>query len=313
MDMVCSSGMMAVMNAAMAIRAEEADLVLAGGTESMTRAGFYLSHQARWGYKLMMGGGDPIVDILMYDGLTDPTTNEAMGDQTERLLLENGITRLDLDQVALQSHLRAAEAQRSGKFAEEIVPVEIKTRKGPVWLDQDEGVRPDSTLESLSALKPAFRKDGFLTAGNSSQISDGAATLLLASQEAVDRFGLTPQARVIGSTMAAGETWRFPEAPIPAVRKLLHRLGMRIEDFGVVENNEAFAINNVLFERMLGVAPERQNVLGGAIALGHPIGASGARILVTLLSAMKATDAERGLAAICHGTGGGTALALERV
>ncbi len=312
-DMVCSSGMMAVMSGATAIKAEEADLVLAGGTESMTRAGFYLSHQARWGYKLMMGGGDPIVDILMVDGLTDPMTNEAMGDQTERLLLENGITRLDLDRVALTSHLRAAEAQRSGLFAEEMVPVEVKARKGSTWLDHDEGVRPDTTLETLSELRSAFRKDGFLTAGNSSQISDGAAALLLASQEAVDRYGLTPLARIMGSTMAAGETWRFPEAPVPAVRKLLGRLGMRIEDFGVVENNEAFAINNLLFEQMLGVSPERQNVLGGAIALGHPIGASGARILVTLLSAMKAKDAARGLAAICHGTGGGTALALERV
>lgn len=312
-DMVCSSGMMAVMSGATAIKAEEADLVLAGGTESMTRAGFYLSHQARWGYKLMMGGGDPIVDILMVDGLTDPMTNEAMGDQTERLLLENGITRLDLDRVALTSHLRAAEAQRSGLFAEEMVPVEVKARKGSTWLDHDEGVRPDTTLETLSELRSAFRKDGFLTAGNSSQISDGAAALLLASQEAVDRYGLTPLARIMGSSMAAGETWRFPEAPVPAVRKLLGRLGMRIEDFGVVENNEAFAINNLLFEQMLGVSPERQNVLGGAIALGHPIGASGARILVTLLSAMKAKDAARGLAAICHGTGGGTALALERV
>lgn len=310
-DMVCSSGMMAVMNAATAIRAGEADLVLAGGTESMTRTGFYVSHEARWGFKLMRAGAQHLIDLLLYDGLTDPTSDEAMGEQTERMLEEHGISREELDAVALESHRRAAAAQQRGDSADSIVPIELRTRKGTTVLDYDEGVRPDATMEALAALKPAFRPNGALTAGNSSQISDGAAALLLASEVAVDRYGLKPVARLLGGSMAAGPTWRFPEAPVPAVKKLLDRLSMGLGDFELVENNEAFALNPILFERMLGIDPNRQNVLGGAVALGHPIGASGARILVTLLDALRARDAHRGLAAICHGTGGGTAVGVE--
>ena len=180
-------------------------------------------------------------------------------------------------------------------------------------VDRDEGIRPETTLESLAALRPAFKKDGVLTAGNSSQISDGAAALLLASEEAVKAHGLKPIAKVLGGAWAAGESWRFPEAPIPAAKRLLDRLGMRVSDFGLFENNEAFALNNVLFSRLLDVPYERLNVVGGAVALGHPIGASGARILVTLLNALRAKGEERGLAAICHGTGGSVAFAVEVV
>ena len=312
-DMVCSSGMMALYNAAMLIRAGEADLALAGGVESMSQAGFFLSHRARWGYKFLLGAPENLVDILLYDGLTDPTTGEAMGEQTERLAAEHGITREELDEIAALSQQRAHAATENGIFAHEIAPIEISTRKGTTVVDRDEGIRPETSLETLAKLRPAFRKDGVLTAGNSSQISDGAAALVLASAEAVERYGLTPIARVLGGAWAAGETWRFPEAPIPAVRNLLNRLNMQIDDFDLFENNEAFAINNILFHRMLGVPYERLNVLGGAVAIGHPIGASGARIVATLLNALRHHEKTLGLAAICHGTGGGTALAVERL
>ncbi|MFQ5576333.1 MAG: thiolase family protein [Anaerolineae bacterium] len=312
-DMVCSSGMMSLINAAAAIRAGDADLVLAGGVESMSQAGFFLTHRARWGYKLLLGKPEPLQDILMFDGLTDPTTGEAMGEQTERLAAEHGITADALNNVAYHSHRRAAAATENGWFNKEIAPIKVATRTGTQTVDADEGIRPDTTPESLAALRPAFKKDGRITAGNSSQISDGAAALIVAGSNAIEQYGLIPLARIMGGAWAAGETWRFPEAPIPAAQKLLARLGMQINDFDLFENNEAFAINNILFTRMLGVPADRLNVYGGAVALGHPIGCSGARIVVTLLNALTERDQTRGLAAICHGVGGGTALAIERV
>ena len=183
-DMVCSSGMISVMTAATMIRAGEADLLLAGGVESMSQAGFYLSARARWGYKFLLGAPEQLVDLLLYDGLTDPMSGEAMGEQTERLAAEHGITREELDEIALMSHRRAAEATERCYFADEIVPITYRERRETKTLDRDEGIRPDTTREALAALKPAFRKDGVLTAGNSSQISDGAAALLLASRAA---------------------------------------------------------------------------------------------------------------------------------
>jgi acetyl-CoA C-acetyltransferase len=312
-DMVCSSGMMSVMNAAMTIRAGEAGLVLAGGMESMSQAAFSLSSRARWGYKFLLGAPEELKDLLLYDGLTDPINGEAMGEETERLIAEHGITRGELDEVAYQSHKRATEATEAGIFKKEIAPYEVRTRKGTLLLEADEGIRPETTIESLAALRPAFAKDGLLTAGNSSQISDGAAALLIADADAVARHGLKPVARILGGTWAAGPSWRFPEAPVPAVRKLLEKLGMELADFDLIENNEAFAVNSVLFNRMLGVPYEKMNVLGGAIALGHPIGASGARIIGTLITALQARGGERGIAALCHGTGGATAVAVELV
>ncbi len=312
-DMVCSSGMMAVYNAALLVGAGEADLVLAGGTESMSNAGFYLSSRARWGYKYLPGPTEPVQDVLFRDGLSDPASGEAMGEQTERLAAEHGVTRAELDEVAAASHQRADQATRSGAFADEIVPVTYRDRRETKTLTADEGIRPGTTPDTLAGLRPAFRSDGVLTAGNSSQISDGAAALLLASRDALDRHELTPLARLRGGAWAAGEPYRFPEAPIPAVRRLLDRQGVAIRDIDLFENNEAFALNSLLFHRMLGVPYDRLNVHGGAIALGHPIGCSGARILVTLLHALRRTDRQLGLAAICHGTGGGTAMLVERV
>ncbi len=312
-DMVCSSAMLSLMNATMAIRAEEADLVLAGGTECMSQTGFYLSHRARWGYKLLMGAPEPLTDLLLNDGLMDATTGEGMGDQTERLAAEHGFTRQALDEVACYSQQRASAATERGAFKAEIAPIEIASKKGTQVIDTDEGIRADTTLESLAKLRPAFAKEGVLTAGNSSQISDGAAALILASQAAIERYGLTPLAKVKGGAWAGGPTWRFPEVPIYAAKKLLEKLGMSVEDFELFENNEAFSVSNLLFNKLLGVSHDVLNVNGGAIALGHPIGASGARIVVTLLNALIEKDKTLGMAALCHGTGGGTALAIERV
>lgn len=309
-DMVCSSGMLSIMNAAAQIRAGEADLVLAGGTESMTNTGFYLSSKARWGYKY---GAEPLQDLLQRDGLGDAFTHEPMGNLTERLAAENGISRADVDEIAAMSNQRAAQATTDGAFANEIVPIEYKVKRETKLLTADEGFRADTTLESLGSLRPAFTKDGILTAGNSSQISDGAVALILASEEAVAKYGLTPLAKFEVSAMSAGEPYAFAEAPIPAVQKVLARTGRTIEDYDLIENNEAFAANSVLFHRKLNIPYEKMNVHGGAIALGHPIGASGARIVTTLIHALHRHDKQLGLASICHGTGGGTALSIERV
>lgn len=312
-DMVCSSGMISLINAALAIRTGEADLVLAGGMESMSQSGFFLSHRARWGYKLLMGSPEPLTDIILQDGLSDATTGEGMGEQTERLAETHGFTRKDVDEVAYDSQQRAAAATTAGSFQTEIVPIEIATKKGTQTVSTDEGIRADTSLETLAKLRPAFKPDGILTAGNSSQISDGAAALVLASQAAVDRYGLTPIGKILGGTWAGGETWRFPEMPIYAAQKLLKKLNRQVSDFDLFENNEAFAVSNLLFERMLGVEHSKLNVNGGSIALGHPIGASGARIVVTLLHGLRQRNLSLGMAALCHGTGGGTAIAIEGV
>jgi acetyl-CoA C-acetyltransferase len=312
-DMVCSSGMVSLINGTLAIRSGEADLVLAGGMESMSQTGFSLSHRARWGYKFLMGAPEQLTDLLLHDGLMDATTGEGMGDQTERLAETHGFSRKDLDEVAYHSQQRASATTERGSFKNEIAPIEVKTKKGTQIVDTDEGIRADTTMESLAKLRPAFKKDGVLTAGNSSQISDGAAALILASQAAVEKHGLKPLAKVLGGSLAGGETWRFPEMPIYAAQKLLTKLNKQISDFDLFENNEAFSVSTLLFETMLGVERDKLNVHGGAIALGHPIGASGARIVVTLINALKERDATLGMAALCHGTGGGTALAIERV
>lgn len=313
-DMLCSSGMMSVMNADMTIRAGEADLVLAGGVESMSQTGFVLSARARWGYKLLIGGNsEQLQDAMLIDGLTDPLTGELMGEETERLCAEHGVTRGELDEVAHLSNARAAGATATGKFATEIAPLEITDRKKTVALSADEGIRADATRESLAALRPAFSKDGVLTAGNSSQISDGAAALVLASEKAIRQYSLKPIAKILGGAWVGVESWRFVEGPAPAVRKLLKKLDAELSSFDLVENNEAFALNNVLLRRLLGISYEKMNVHGGAIALGHPIGASGARILVTLVHALHTHGKTCGLATLCHGVGGATAMAVEAV
>jgi len=312
-DMVCSSGMLALMQGASMIKADDADLVLTGGAESMSGTGFYLSSRARWGYKFLMGNPEGLTDLVLHDGLTDPMSGEAMGSQTERIAAEKGITREALDRVALASHKRAHEAWESGAYDAETAPIEYKVRRGTETLARDEGIRANTTTESLARLRPAFAEEGVLTAGSASQISDGASAIMLASERAVKEHGLTPLARIMGSGISAGASWRFTEAPIPAVRKALDKMGMSIQDFDLHENNEAFAINSILYSSMLEVDMERINVHGGAVALGHPIGCSGSRIVTTLTHALHRHEKGKGMAAICHGTGGGTAVALERV
>lgn len=312
-DMVCSSGMMSVISGATAIAAGEADIVLAGGMESMSQTGLLMSHRMRWGCKLLMNASEQIIDLLVHDGLCDPTTGEKMGEQAERLAEAYGVTRSELDQVALHSHERATEATQQGWLNQEIIPVEVQGKKGVQLVEKDEGIRADTAWEKLAGLKPAFKPDGIFTAGNSSQISDGSAAVVLASAKAVEEYGLTPIARIMKGAWAGGETWRYPEIPILAVKKLLDKLKMQTSDFDLFENNEAFALSSVLFNRFLGIPYDKLNVYGGAIALGHPIGASGARILVTLLNALQQRDGHLGLAAVCHGTGGGTAIAVERL
>ncbi len=314
LDMVCSSGMMATMNGAMMIRCGDADLVLTGGMESMSQGGFVLSHRARWGYKYLAGKPEQLRDVLEVDGLSDPLENHAsMGDETDRLSAEYTLTREEVDEVAYMSHMRAAAASEDGTFASEIVPVEIQTRRGTVIIEKDEGIRPDTSLEKLAQLRPAFTKDGILTAGNASSINDGAAAMILASEAAVEKHNLKPLGRIVGSSWSAVDSWRFAEAPIPAVKKLLDKHNLTVDDIDLWENNEAFATNSVLFNKELGIPYEKLNVYGGGISLGHPIGATGARLIVTLLTALHNRDGKYGIASLCHGTGGGTAVLVERL
>lgn len=312
-DMVCSSGMMAVMNAATAIKAGEAELVLAGGMESMSQAGFFLTARARWGYKYLSGKPEQLKDVLEVDGLLDPLNQESMGNETDRLSVEYEVTREEVDWVACNSHKRAQAATSSGILGSEITPITVKTRKGERVVDADEGIRPQTSMESLTKLRPAFSPDGILTAGNASQISDGAAALLIASEDAVAKHNLTPLARIVGSSWSAVDSWRFAEAPIPAVRKLLGKQGHTVEEIDLWENNEAFATNSVLFNKVFGIPYEKLNIYGGGISLGHPIGATGARLLLTLVNGLQRTGGKLGIASLCHGVGGGTAVLIKRV
>ena len=306
-DMVCSSGMMSLMMGTAFIRSGTSNLILAGGVESMSQTGFALSSKARWGYKYLSEPKERVIDLLHRDGLSDPINGESMGVQAERLAQKVQISRQELDKVAAESHARAHSATLKGRFKAEITP--IPTKKGV--LEQDEGIRPETTAETLSKLWPVFAQDGVLTAGNSSQISDGSAAILLASKEFVRSHGLQPIARILGHAWIAGTWEHFVEAPIEASRRALSVAGIQVADIDLYENNEAFALSTPLFVRGLEIDPKRLNVNGGAIALGHPIGCSGARIVVTLIHALRAREKSLGLAALCHGTGGGTALVLE--
>ncbi|ABP94831.1 MULTISPECIES: thiolase family protein [Metallosphaera] len=306
-DMVCSSGMMGVTNAAQMIKSGDADVVVAGGMESMSQSMLAVNSEVRWGVKFLSGKSLNFIDTMLVDGLTDPFNLKLMGQEADMVARERDISRRELDEVAFESHRRAHQAWEKGLFKSEVIPVNLDEGK----LERDEGIRPDTTMEKLSSLKPAFTENGYHTAGNSSQISDGAVAMVLMSEKAVKEFGVDPVAKILGYSWVGIESWRFTEAPLYSVRKLLTRLNMNITQFDYFENNEAFAVNNVLFHRYLGVPYDQLNVFGGAIALGHPIGASGARIMVTLLNVLSKMNATRGIASICHGVGGSTAIALE--
>lgn len=301
---VCGSGLKAVALGAQAIMLGEYDMVIAGGMESMSQAP-YLIRNARWGYKF---GDQKMVDSMIYDGIWDVYYDFHMGMTGEIIAEKYGVSREEADEFSYWSHMKAVRAWKKGLFKKEVVPV--RTEKGE--LEKDEGPRPDTSIEKLSKLKPVFKKDGILTAGNSSQLSDGAAALLLSSREKAKELGLEPMAKIIGFSSASVDPKYVMEAPIPATKKLLNKLGMKISDMDLVEHNEAFSTASIVVSRELGIPKEKFNVHGGAVALGHPIGCSGARILVTLLYALEQMDLRRGLATLCLGGGGAVAMVIER-
>jgi len=309
-NMVCGSGLHAVGLASLHIGSGEAELILAGGTESMSQAG-YVSHSQRWGARM---GHAELRDLMIQDGLTDAFLNCHMGITAENLAARYGISRQQQDSFALESQSRAGNAAQSGFFKEEIVSVPLlKKGKKVGAFDTDEYIRADSSLEKLGSLSPAFKKDGTVTAGNASGINDGAAALLIASEDAIKRFNLTPLAEIEACTRAGVEPEVMGIGPVEAVRKLLERTGSSIESFDWIEANEAFAVQALAVGKELGWSSEKVNPLGGAIALGHPIGASGARLLVTLLHQLKRTGGHRGLATLCVGGGQGIAMAVKRL
>lgn len=308
LNKVCASGLRAVIAAAQVIKAGDADIVAAGGMENMSWAPYLLPH-ARFGYR--MGRGE-IVDAMVNDGLWDIYNNFHMGITGEIVAERFGITREDADAMALSSHQKALRALREGWFREEIVPVEVVQKKGKMNFDRDEGPREDCSAEGLARLKPAFKEDGIVTAGNASQISDGASAVLVMSHDIAEEKGIAPMARIVGYAVAGVAPEHVMEAPIPATRKALERCSMSVNDIDLFEHNEAFASASCAVAKELGLPLERFNVHGGAVALGHPIGASGARVLTTLLYALKRHDAKRGLATICLGGGNAVTMIVER-
>ena len=308
-NMVCGSGLRAVSMAAQFIESNQCDIILCGGTESMTNAP-YLLPKSRWG--LRMGEGK-VVDYMVHDGLFDIFNGYHMGITAENVAEQYGLTREDQDEFSAQSQMRAEEAQKSGRFADEIVPVVIPQRKGdPVVIDTDEYPRHGSTAEKMAKLKPAFKKDGTVTAGNASGINDGAAALIIMSKEKADELGLKYLCEIAGYGSAGVDPKVMGLGPIPATKKALANAGWTIDDLELIEANEAFAAQSLAVVRDLGLKPEITNVNGGAIALGHPIGASGARILVSLIYEMQKRDAKKGLATLCIGGGMGTAMLVQR-
>ncbi|SJZ63491.1 acetyl-CoA C-acetyltransferase [Garciella nitratireducens] len=306
---VCGSGLRAVSLAAQMIMLGDTDIVLAGGTESMSNAP-YLLPSARWGQRMNDG---KIVDYMVHDGLWDIFNNYHMGITAENVAEKWKITREEQDEFALASQLKAEKAQKEGRFKDEIVPVEVPQRKGdPVVVDTDEHPRHGSTIEKMAKLKPAFKKDGTVTAGNASGINDGAAALIVMSKEKAEELGLTPICTIKSYASAGVDPKIMGVGPVPATQKALKRANLTIEDINLAELNEAFASQSIAVTRELGINPDIVNVNGGAIALGHPIGASGARILVTLLYEMMKRDAKTGLATLCIGGGQGTAVIVER-
>ncbi len=305
---VCGSGLKAVVFGANAVAVGDHDVVVAGGMESMSNAP-YLLPKAREGYRL---GHAQVLDSLIHDGLWDAYGDVHMGDCAELCAREKKISREEQDAFAAESYRRALAAQVEGHFKGEIVPVEIPQRKGPPKLVSDDEEPRRGDVAKLASLRPAFQKDGTITAGNASSINDGAAALVLCAEDVARARGLAPLARIVGSaTFAQAPEW-FTTAPAGAIERLLARIGWRTSDVDLWEINEAFAVVSLANNRALGLDPAKVNVWGGAVALGHPIGASGARVLVTLLAALAAGGGKRGVASLCIGGGEGIALAVER-
>lgn len=307
---VCGSGLQAIISGSQEIMIGDADLVIAGGIENMNRAPFLLM-KARFGYRL---GNDVLIDSMVNDGLWDVFNNVHMALTAEHLAEKFQITREEQDLFAYNSQMKAAQALKEGRFHREIVPVEIPQARGePTVFQVDEHPRPDTTMEKLGKLRPAFKKDGAITAGNASGINDGAALVLLASLEKAESLGLKVRARIMGYALSGVDPMEMGLGPVEAIKKVLKKTGLRMEDLQVVELNEAFAAQSLAVLRSIGIDPEKLNPNGGAIALGHPIGASGARLLVTLLHELERTGKSIGMVTLCIGGGQGVAMIIERV
>ena len=310
LNIVCGSGLRSVSLAAQIIKSGDAEVILCGGTESMTNAP-YLLPNARSGYRM---GDGVIVDSMIKDGLTEAFSLVHMGITAENIAEKWNISREEQDEFTLQSQLKCEAAQKAGKFDEEIVKVLIPQKKGdPIIFEKDEFPRAGATIEALAKLRPAFKKEGSVTAGNASGINDGAAFLVLMSKEKADKLGLKPLAKIKAYATAGLEPQIMGYGPVFATQKALKMANMKVEDLDLVEANEAFAAQSIAVVRDLKLNPEIVNVNGGAIALGHPIGASGARILTSLLYEMKRRNAKNGLATLCIGGGMGTAVIVERL
>lgn len=307
---VCASGLKAVMMAAQAIQAGDADIIVAGGIESMSQAPFYVPG-ARWGYRMNDG---VLVDGMIHDGLLDIFHRYHMGVTAENVAAKFNISREEQDAFALASQQKAARALKEGRFREEIVPVSVPQKKGaPLIFDTDEHPRPNTTLEALAGLKPVFKKDGTVTAGNASGINDGGAALIVMSMAKAESLGITPLVRIKSYATAGVAPEIMGTGPIPASQKALAKAGLTIKDLDLIEANEAFAAQAVYVNRVMGWDLAKVNVNGGAIALGHPIGASGARILITLIYEMSKRQVRYGLATLCVGGGMGAAMIVERI
>jgi acetyl-CoA C-acetyltransferase len=307
---VCGSGLKSVGLAAQAVMTGESEIVVAGGMESMSNCPYLLT-QARTGYRL---GNGELIDSMVHDGLWEVYENYHMGITAELVAEKYNISRQEQDQFALESHQKAVRAMKSCFFESQIIPVEVPQKKGaPIVISKDETPREDSTLEILAKLRPAFKKDGTVTAGNAPGTNDGAAALVVTSQRNAERMARTPMARVVAQAVGGVEPEWVMMAPVEAVEKLLKKTGWdREKDVDLIELNEAFAVQAIAVTRVLKLNPEKVNVNGGAVALGHPIGASGARILVTLLYELHRRNLKRGIAALCLGGGNAVALAVER-
>ena len=304
---VCGSGLKAAMLASDAILAGKERVIVAGGMESMTNAP-YLLEKARFGYKLF---DSSLVDAMVRDGLWEVFNNYHMGNTGEIVAQRNQITRIDADKFAFSSHQKAVKAIKSGAFKDEIVNVEIPSKKEVTLFSVDEGPREDTTLEVLAKLKPVFKSDGILTAGNSSSINDGASAVVVMDSELAKEKGLQPLVRVVDYVTVGVKPELLMEAPIHAVKKIMERNKLGIEDIDLIEHNEAFSTASVAIVKNLSIPEEKFNVNGGAVALGHPIGCSGARVLTTLIYSMRSRDAKRGLATLCLGGGNAVAMLVE--
>ena len=307
-NVVCGSGLNAVNMAANMIQAGEADIVVAGGTENMSAAP-YLLRKGRYGYRL---GNAELVDSMVNDALWDAFNNYHMGITAENICDQWGLTREQLDEFAVASQQKAVKAQEEGKFDAEIVPVVIKGKKGDIVVSKDEGPRAGTTAEGIAKLKPAFKKDGMVTAANASSINDGAAAIVVMSEEKAKELGVTPMATWVAGALGGVDPSIMGIGPVASTRKVLAKTGMEIKDFDLIEANEAFAAQSLAVGRDLGFDTSKLNVNGGAIALGHPVGASGCRILVTLLHEMAKRDAKTGLATLCIGGGMGCSTIVKR-